>query len=308
MNVIIDTDMGADDWLATLLLFLTPNVNVEAITVTGNGLAHLGYGVQHALDLFFYSVQSSNVVGIGTAVPLSGTNTFPDAWRTPTDFFLGIPHAASKVPPSTVPASALLTSLIQNATEPIVLIALGPLTNVATAFLQTPSLASKLQALYIMGGAVNVPGNVPNSTAEYNFFTDPEAASVVIGSGAPITLIPLDVTNLAPIDMDFYAQLGAKQLTPTASLAFQILTAQLDAITQNQYFFWDPLAAAVAINPNIVGTKSMNLAVLTSGPNAQDYGSLIQDPSAPAIQVAQTVDTAALQSLVLQTYNRSVLP
>jgi hypothetical protein len=96
---------------------------VEAITVTGNGLAHLAYGVQHALDLFLYFVQSSNVVGIGTAVPLSGTNTFPDTWRTPTDFFLGIPQTANKVPPSTVAAADLLTSLIQNSTEPVTLMA-----------------------------------------------------------------------------------------------------------------------------------------------------------------------------------------
>ncbi|HTI69776.1 MAG TPA: nucleoside hydrolase [Candidatus Limnocylindria bacterium] len=303
MNIIIDTDMGADDWLASLLLLPNSEPAVQAITVTGNGLAHLGYGVQHALDLCQYCGQPGIPVGVGTAVPLSGDNVFPDVWRVPTDMFLGIPHVASNVPPSPTGAAALLAQWINQAKTPPVLLALGPLTNVATAFQADSTLAGKLQALYIMGGAVNVPGNVPDSTAEYNFYTDPEAASIVIASGAPITLIPLDATNQAPITMAFYNQLGANQTTPAAKLAFQILTAQLDTVTQGQYFFWDPLAAAAILNPSLITTQTMRLSVMTTGSPVSNYGSLIPDSSAPPIQVATSVNLPALEAFVLKTYN-----
>ena len=300
MNVIIDTDMGADDWMAALLLFCVPSVQIQAITVTGNGLAHLGFGVQHALDLALLAGRPNTPVAIGTATPLAGDNVFPAMWRTPTDFFQGIPHVANLTPPAPLGAAATLTQLLENAAAPISILALGPLTNVAMALKTTPTLVSKIERIYIMGGAVNVPGNVPNSTAEFNFWTDYLAASIVLSSGVPVTMVPLDATNQAPVTMAVYQQLAANLQTPAAKFVFQTLTAQLDTITQNQYYFWDPLAAAFMVNPAIGQTTPMRLSVMISGQPKINYGSLVPDNAAPPIDVLTSVDAAAMASFFVQ--------
>ena len=83
------------------------------------------------------------------------------------------------------------------------LLATGPLTNVAEALGRDPSLAGRLEMVYAMGGAVSVGGNVrlpgTGGKAEWNFFVDPRAARVVLSSGVPVTLVPLDATNRAPV-------------------------------------------------------------------------------------------------------------
>jgi pyrimidine-specific ribonucleoside hydrolase len=80
-----------------------------------------------------------------------------------------------------------------------------------------------------MGGAVKVPGNlqvpgvqIDNRVAEWNIYVDPHAAAVVFESGAPITLVPLDATNDAPLTMAFYKRLEADHTTPEADFVYQV--------------------------------------------------------------------------------------
>jgi len=88
----------------------------------------------------------------------------------------------------------------------VVLFSIGPLTNVAQAMQQHPGIVDRIERIVIIGGAENVPGNitpsgfkrVENHTAEWNIYCDPYAAAVVIASGTPTTLVPLDVTNTVP--------------------------------------------------------------------------------------------------------------
>jgi inosine-uridine nucleoside N-ribohydrolase len=83
--------------------------------------------------------------------------------------------------------------VIQGSPEKVTLVTLGPLTNVAQALEAEPSLVDYIEMIYVMGGAVSVPGNVgfivtDNAVAEWNIYVDPHAAAIVFESGAPITL------------------------------------------------------------------------------------------------------------------------
>ena len=118
------------------------------------------------------------------------------------------------------PAADLLADTIAAAPGDIVVIALGPLTNLAEAFQADPTLAGQIKQIVIMGGALDAPGNVAdenegisNQYAEWNFFADPVAADIVLASGAPIVLVPLDATNDVPFTRSFYQRLQGTHRT-----------------------------------------------------------------------------------------------
>jgi len=110
---------------------------------------------------------------------------------------------------SNLTAVELLTSVIQSSPIKVTVLTLGPVTNVAEALQKSPSLIDNIERVYLMGGAVNVPGTVgtsgvgiTNTTAEWNIYVDPYAANFVVQSNAPITLVPLDATNQVPMLLD----------------------------------------------------------------------------------------------------------
>src|SRR5262249_25123237 len=155
-------------------------------------------------------------------------------------------------------AVELLTAAIGSSPHKVVVVTLGPLTNLAEALQRTPSLARNVEMVYVMGGALDVPGNISdagaginNRAAEWNIYIDPHAAQVVFASGAPITLIPLDATNHARVSAAFYRRLQQDHVTPVASFVFDVLTKNHDFIASGGYYFWDPLAAALATDERL---------------------------------------------------------
>ena len=193
--VIIDTDMAADDWLAILYLLGQPDLDILAITVTGAGEAHCDAGTQNALDLALLAGRPDIPVSCGRETPLVGNHVFPEEWRKAVDamFWLSLPVSDRKVADET--AVGMLTRIIRESPQKVHVITLGPLTNLAEALNADPGLVENLEMITIMGGAVDVPGNVgtsssiQNQTAEWNFYVDPQAALDVLEAGAPITLV-----------------------------------------------------------------------------------------------------------------------
>ena len=114
-----------------------------------------------------------------------------------------VPSSDSKsldsLPPQVTAASAPEAILAAAREHPghCTLLCLGPLTNVAEALLADPGTLQRcLSSVVVMGGAVRVPGNCgPGRRAEFNFYSDPEAARVVFGAGLPLVLLDLGVAN-----------------------------------------------------------------------------------------------------------------
>src|SRR5262249_11407025 len=146
--------------MALLYLLRRPDVTVKAITVTGVGEAHCEPGARHARSLVALANRGNIPVACGRTTPLQGNHVFPTQWRADVDSLLGLtlPNPTTTLVQQT--AVDLLTSTIQASPEKIVLLTLGPLTNIAEALQRTPSLVKKLAMIYIMGGAVEVPGNI----------------------------------------------------------------------------------------------------------------------------------------------------
>jgi pyrimidine-specific ribonucleoside hydrolase len=307
-SVIVDTDMAGDDWMAILYLLQRPDVKVEAITVTGAGEAHCGPGVRHALGLVALSGRSGIPVACGRETPLEGNHTFPAEWRAGVDslYSLSLPEGSNASSNQT--AVERLTTTIQSSLEKVLVLTLGPLTNVAEALQATPSLADKIEMIYIMGGAVDVPGNVgasgvgiDNPAAEWNIYVDPHAANVVLQSGAPVTLVPLDATNHAPVTTKFYQRLKDQHASPEATFVFDLLTGQQDFIQSGGYYFWDPLAAAILTDESLVVFEAKSLRVVEAEGPESGWTQTAADGG--EVQVAVSADGKRFEQIFLDTLN-----
>jgi len=204
MLLLYDDD-GSRDGLAALLYLLShPDISIQAITIS-YGEAHPKLYIQHmgcVLDTFGIS---DIPLGAGQDMPLAGGTPFPGFLRQLSDNFweYPLPKADKTYPFQKAPN--LIVSIVSHAPEPVTIFVSGPFTNLAQALQVDPSIKSNISAVYFMGGAVYVPGNITNldrdsnnRVADWNMIVDPQAAKEVFESGLELYMIPLDATNKVP--------------------------------------------------------------------------------------------------------------
>ncbi len=282
-------------------------MELRAITVTGTGEAHCEPGVVNALGLVTLSGHEEIPVSCGRDKPLAGNHKFPSEWRQEADAAYGvdIPKGGE---PSKLDAEDLIIDLIQNSDKPITIVAVGPLTNVAGAIQKEPGITSNIEEIYIMGGAVNVDGNVGNSGvgidnqhAEWNIYIDPVAANIVFASGIPVTLVPLDATRDVPVTRKFYNSLGNYLNTPSANFVQEMLSANLDFVDSGGFQFWDTLTSAIFTDESIASFEEIQLSVVEQeGPQS---GYTKPDAAGPTIRVATGADRSKFERIFLTVLN-----
>lgn len=305
--VVIDTDMAVDDWLAILYLLQRADVQVTAISVTGTGEAHCAQGVEHALGLLALARYDKLPVACGRETPLQGSHAFPSDWRDRVDSLLGLTLPASQERGSSLNAPELLASVIQGAPGKVTVLTLGPLTNVAQALQDDPALINNIAGIYIMGGAVKVPGSVgrsgvtiDNQVAEWNIYVDPAAANIVFRSGAPVVLVPLDATNQVPLTLDYVSQVERRHTSPEAAFVSAVLNQQKQLIDYG-YFFWDPLAAAILTDESLATYENAGLCVVEN--DGPESGWTKAGDGCPPIRVAVSADRGRFEQVFLDTLN-----
>jgi inosine-uridine nucleoside N-ribohydrolase len=150
--------------------------------------------------------------------------------------------------------------------RPLTVVAVGPLTNVARALERRPEIGKRIDRISVMGGAIGLGNRTP--AAEFNIIVDPEAADVVLRSGIPVSLAPLEVTHLALATDDVVDRIGALG-TPVAATSVALLRFFAD--TYRDVFGFaapavhDPCAVAAVIDPDIVPARNLNVEIeLTS--------------------------------------------
>lgn len=304
-SVIVDTDAGSDDLMAFAFLLSRPEIRIEAVTVA-NGLAHVDAGARNVSRLLKLAGRDVPVFR-GRGTPLSGHAEFPAEWRKISDTLPGVqlPELESKL--SETPAAEFLAQRLARAKNPVCVLALGPLTNLAGAFEREPSAARHIGELVIMGGAVHVPGNLgdggyfktKNTTAEWNIFVDPTAAKIVFGSGAPIRLVPLDATQKVPIGRDFLDEVTSGAKTPLAKFVAEVLASDHEAIDRGIFYAWDPLAAAVLVDPTLATYDRGRIEIQFS---PMDRGRTAEIPSGkPNAEIAVDAGAGRFRALFLST-------
>ena len=265
--------MGAPTTRSALLYLLEePSVEIEAITVSGTGLVHCPVGVANVAGLVALAARARAIpIACGPAKPVAGDRGFPDDWRTQADGRYGGILPSGEAPPASGDAVGLLVRVLRDAARPVTVLTLGPLTNLALALEADPSIGRQVDHVVVMGGAFSVPGNVhldahPNAAiAEWNMYVDPVAAERVLDSAVPVTFVPLD--SQVPVDAYVVRSIARNARTASGRIVAQLLTSD-PFFVSDQFFFWDPLAAAAAVQPSLFTTRVAHVSVVTDGGGA----------------------------------------
>lgn len=312
--VLIDTDLSFDDYVALLFLLQHPGVEVRAITVA-NGVVHIRPGLENCARLLSLVDQPKIPIGRGATQSLSGQNDFPTGWRFLMDYVFRLFLPRRKKPSTAMEAPALIRQQILASSSPVTFVALAPLTNLALALQADPTLVQHIEKIVVSGGAFTVPGTIhteipanPNTVAEWNFYTDPLAAKVVLQSGARIALVPLDVTHVqgeSPLVFSRSAVLAlrkaargkASRLLVRLIYWWQLATKQYPATP-----VWDAAAAALAVEPQIGSWRELRVGVVQEPQAVAGQTREEADAPYPPIQVcfagARTAFEAAYLALV----------
>jgi inosine-uridine nucleoside N-ribohydrolase len=305
--VILDVDMAHEDMFAALFLLQHPNVDLKAITVTGTGEAHCGPGVRNALGLLHLVGGADLPVACGRETPMAGDHAFPDAWRAGADRAYGValPEGGE---PSPLSAPQLIAERVTKSGDRVTIVAVGPLTNIAEALQARPEIVDQIEAIYVMGGAVEVEGNVGNSGAgidnpyaEWNIYADPAAANIVFESGLPVTLVPLDATRDVPVTRRFYNSLGRQANSPAADFVHEMLGANLDSVDSGGFHFWDSLTAALFTDESLAEFEEIELHVVEEeGPES---GYTKPTGGGAVVRVAVGADRKRFEQLLVTVLN-----
>jgi pyrimidine-specific ribonucleoside hydrolase len=322
MNVIIDTDVDFDDYMAMVYILLHKDINVLGITVTGCGAAHLSEGianVRQMLTLFDSEIQKTPVMA-GSSSPMRYSNVFPFDVRKAADEHYDVTFPGiNPNPASTDEASEWIAETLKTSQGPIDFLLIGGGTNFVRAIQKLGKgglgsvgrvvmMGGNLLSKYITPGAdgniLDTLGKTPyytNAVAEWNIFIDVEAAELVLSSGLDITLVALNACQDVPITQDLVNNIQAIQ-TPYAQFIYDILTSSANKDGIGTFLkFWDPLAASVLVYPDLVTTESFKIRVEQELNEEQDTSGeiIVDDVNGLAVNVAVSADTSAVYAQYL---------
>ncbi|GAA4380416.1 nucleoside hydrolase [Paeniglutamicibacter cryotolerans] len=204
-SVILDVDTGTDDAMALMLAVAHPALDVRAVTCVGGNVS-LEQVVANTLGILELMGAGHIPVAAGLAEPLiepaqdasyvHGSNGVAD---------IELPTPTRSV--EDVHAVELLRRTLAESTEPITIIALAPLGNIALLLRLYPEVHAKIERIVFMGGAVGA-GNA-TASAEFNIWHDPEAAEMVLRSGVPTTMYGLEAFYQVTIDAETIGELAS---------------------------------------------------------------------------------------------------
>lgn len=264
----IDTDTASDDAVALVIALRHPDIDVVGISVVA-GNVPMDFGVQNALYVAELCERTDVPVYEGEAAPLQvplETGQYVHGHDGMGE--IGLP-LTGRTPASGHGVDALLAASHQYAGE-LELVTLGPLTNIAKAVQQDPSLPERLKRVIVMGAVADHIGN-QNPVAEFNMWVDPHAVDVVLRSGLPLEFVGWDISRtyavMTPADAAELRAVG----TPLAEMCVDIQRVLIEFChTQTKlegFDLPDPIAMAYAIDPSVATeTRRLHCEVETESP------------------------------------------
>jgi inosine-uridine nucleoside N-ribohydrolase len=293
-HALIDTDPGIDDALALLLAWSSPEWTVDVVTVVAGNVA-LETGVRNVFRLLDLRRPSPRpLVASGAARPLArplrtapyhggdGLGDLPD-W----------PAVEARVASDDAPGA--IVDAARRHGRDLTIVALGPLTNLALAVDRDAAAVRGAGRVVVMGGAVDVPGNV-TPDAEFNAHVDPEALARVLHAGVRVDLVPLDATRQATLER---AALEAALARSPGPLADRIRRFSDYALRMDEKHgrrgmdLHDPLAVGAALDPTLVEWEPVRLAIGPDGQTRRAAGE-------PNARFARVVDAPRFLRLFLE--------
>ena len=254
--VVIDTDPGVDDAIALLMALSCPQLDIVGLTTTAGNIP-IGPATRNALAILEHVGRTDIPVAKGATRPIRGRFAYSRHVHSAAGLTYPLPPPTTSA--SGTDAVRFLAEALQAKPGEVTVIALGPLTNLARLHRNRPSALPLAKRVLVMGGAVETAGNV-TPHAEFNFYSDPTAARMVIESEIPITLI-----DMAPCGQVFLTRedvAGARPSTPAGILAERLLAGWFDRdSTRERFYMYDPLTLVAAVDPHAINFRSVAMTV-----------------------------------------------
>jgi non-specific riboncleoside hydrolase len=255
---ILDTDPGIDDAAALAAALFAPELDLQLVTTVAGNVS-VEKTTRNALQLLHFW-QADIPVAQGAATPM--LRPLRDAAYVHGESGMeGYDFVDHQRQPLAKPAFMAIRDKLMSAPEPMTLVAIGPLTNIALLLTQYPECTFNIRRLVIMGGASGRGNFTPN--AEFNIAIDPEAAERVFQSGIEIVMCGLDVTNQALLTPEYLAQLPA--LNHTGKMLHSLFSHYRSGSMSSGLRMHDLCAIAWLVRPELFTLKSCFVAVETQG-------------------------------------------
>ena len=307
--VILDTDMSIDAVIGMLYLLKAKEVDVRAIT-TVHGMSAVTTGSRNARRIVELTGNPQIPVAAGSAKPLQGEREFPAHLRALSDALGGAVLPLPKSAPSALSAPDLIVKELTREGEPVTIVAMGPLTNIAKALAKNPAVAKRIKEVVLMGGAINVEGNVykmlvgmKNTDAEWNVYLDPHALQQVLAANVPVRLIPLDATRSAPVTPAFVDRVKTAPRDDTSNFLLALLESVRPQIDDGVFYFWDVVAAVAVGQPQVIGNHEARIEVVTK--EGLHYAQTrTVESGGHHVLVGEDIDLVGLENHLLETILR----
>lgn len=311
-KIIIDTDPGQDDAVAMLLALASPDdfELLGVVAVAGN--VGLTQNAQNALKIVELSGRTDVPVYAGCKRPMRRELVTAE-----------YVHGATGLDGPTLPdpkielqsqhgVDFIIDTLHANPPQSVTLCTLGPLTNIAMAFIKAPEVVARVKEIVMMGGAYFEVGNT-TPVAEFNIYVDPEAADVVMRSGIPITMVPLDASHQALTTeprIKAFHDIGNRTGVVTAEMLEFFERFDMDKYGSEGGPLHDPLVIAYLLQPELFKGRQINVTIetgseLTVGMTVADYWSITDPEKFPRnVMFLRDVDADGFYALLVERLAR----
>lgn len=295
MKLIIDTDPGVDDALAILYAASDPEIELLGLT-TVFGNVTVEQATRNALHLV-ERIRRDVPVAQGAAQPRILPPFAPSHHVHGPEGFGSLAAPQPRRAPHAENAAEFLCRSVREHPGEVVVCPIGPITNIAAAMEIDPGFAANVREIVVMGGALDAPGNV-TAFAEANTYHDPHALDVVLASGAPITMVGLDVTlKVLLTETDF--DLVAAGNIANGSFLKDIGRFYLDfykSIGLTGCGLHDPMTLIAARHPELFSSERTPLAVDMEG---QTVGKTRRADGRPPVNVMLDCNAEAIKARFL---------
>ena len=283
MKLIIDTDPGTDDALA-IAAATGANVDILGLSVVG-GNVPLELGIKNALSILDFLGREDIEVYPGASKPLVGDFQYAYDYHGPNGLLVEI--ASSEREPSNIHAVDFIKESARKYPNEVILLALGPLTNVANCLRDDPEFVNLIEKIIVMGGAFECPGNV-SPWAEFNIFDDPVAAGEVFSTDVPMYVVGLDVCNAVAISREEQPWPLSTNGSTGQEICKRILSSWFSFHNDiDVYPLCDPLALISCLYPEVVDYVQSEISVVQSG---DEIGRTLMASGSRNTNVATCVD------------------
>jgi purine nucleosidase len=283
-RIIIDTDPGQDDAVAILLALGSTEIDVVGITaVAGN--VPLKLTEKNARKICELAGRPDIKIFAGAIRPLMRQLVTAEEVHGQTGLNgPQLPEPAMKLQDQHA-VDFIVETLMREESGAITLCALGPLTNLALALIREPKIAPRIREIVLMGGGFFEGGNV-TPAAEFNIYVDPHAADIVLKSGVPIVMMPLDVTHKALTTAKRTAEI--RNICTKVGQAVADMLEFFERFDEEKYGtdggpLHDPCVIAYLLKPDLFKGRNCNVVVetaseLTMGMTVIDWWGVTKRP------------------------------